>query len=167
MGLVGKHKSGHGQVALAEKRRRALELRRAGATYDQIAASVGFAGRSGAYKAVMATLKAMLREPAEEVRLLELDRLDAMLLGLWAGAKSGDIKKAELVPKIMDRRAKLLGLDAPVKAMVQSEAKAELIVTDDARAQAARELAEWREQMTAKLSTAPGVAASMPALTQG
>ncbi|MER6860724.1 hypothetical protein, partial [Streptomyces pilosus] len=49
----------------------------------------------------------------------EGDRLDALLLAHWGAATSGeDPKAADLVLKIMDRRAKLMGLDMPVRAEV-------------------------------------------------
>ena len=47
----------------------------------------------------------------EEVAIaLELDRLDAMLAGLWAAATSGDCAAVDRVLKIGERRDKLLGL---------------------------------------------------------
>jgi len=46
---------------------------------------------------------------------VELERLDALTLAYMAGALSGNEKHAHLALKIMERRAKLLGLDAPSK----------------------------------------------------
>jgi hypothetical protein len=54
----------------------ALELRRQGHTYDQIARLNGYASRSSAYGAVQRALALSVRETADEVRQLEIDRLE-------------------------------------------------------------------------------------------
>lgn len=92
-----------------EKARKALELRKAGATYDQIAKSLGFADRSGAYRMVKDAIRAIAREPAADVLVMELERLDAIQMSHWQKART-DPKSAALVLQIMDRRAKYLGL---------------------------------------------------------
>ncbi len=94
----------------------ALELRKAGVSYEAIASRLGYRDRSGAYRAVTAALKLTLREPAEELRTLELERLDAMLLALWRRVQAGDEKAVDRVLRIMERRARLLGLDAPLRS---------------------------------------------------
>jgi hypothetical protein len=103
------------RLAAAERQRQALELKKAGADYRTIAERVGYAGPAGAYKAVTTALKALVQEPAEELRTMEVARLDQMLLGLWPKAIKGDTWAVDRVLKIMERRAALLGLDAPVK----------------------------------------------------
>ena len=67
----------------------------------------------------MAALKATLQEPADELRTLELERLDRLLLGVWGQAAKGNQGAVDRALKIMERRARLLGLDAPTK--VQQE----------------------------------------------
>jgi hypothetical protein len=96
---------------LLDKRRQAVELRLAGATYAVIADRLGYANHGSARKAVLVALKTAIREPAAEVLDRELERLDTMLLGLWAQARRGDVVAIDRVLKIMDRRAKYLGLD--------------------------------------------------------
>jgi hypothetical protein len=117
-------KPGENIPEVAEKWAKALALRTAGATFDQIARQLGYASPSGAYEAVMSALKATLREPAESVRVMEVERLDRLMLGLWKAAtatatatdpRGPDLESLDRVLKIMDRRAKLLGLDAPQK----------------------------------------------------
>lgn len=93
----------------------ALELRRAGATYAQIAQTLGYANPSSAQKAVESALKEALVEPAEGVLQLELARLDAMLSTLWPKMREGDYGAVDRILRIMDRRARFLGLDAPEK----------------------------------------------------
>jgi hypothetical protein len=49
------------------------------------------------------------------VRELELTRLDAMLLPLWRRVQAGEEKAIDRALRIMERRARLLGLDAPTR----------------------------------------------------
>jgi ribosomal protein S7 len=104
------------RVVMAEKRRRALQLRIGGATFEQIATQIGYPGqRHRAYKIVNEAIREIYREPAEELVQIECARLDAMLLGLWTRARSGEERAIASVIKIMDRRAAYLGLDAATK----------------------------------------------------
>lgn len=100
-------------IEAREKARQALELRKAGLSYEAIAARVGWSAKSTAYHAIGKALDAITREPAKRVRSLELERLDALLLALWQKARGGDAGAIDRILKIMERRAKLLGLDAP------------------------------------------------------
>lgn len=92
-----------------ERRARALELHLAGATYEAIAKTCGYASRSGAHKAVQAALKAAGDPPTTDQSLTtELARLDAMLTGLWPKARRGDVQAVDRVMKIGERREQLL-----------------------------------------------------------
>lgn len=106
------------QVQALDRTSRALELRKSGATFAHIANELGYANESGAYKAVMRALKKTLQEPADEVRMLEVERLDALLSGLWARKNTPEV--TDRILRIMERRAKLLGLDSPVRSDVTS-----------------------------------------------
>lgn len=101
---------------LVERERQVLELRRAGATYDDCARAVGYATAQGAYLAYQRALKRTLVETgAEEARQQELDRLDRLQRAVWPNALQGDLAAVNSVLRIMDRRARYLGLDAPIK----------------------------------------------------
>jgi hypothetical protein len=67
-----------------ERDGKALALRSRGYTYPQIAAELGFAEKSAARRAVERGLTETLQEPAAELRILELQRLDAMEAAVWA-----------------------------------------------------------------------------------
>jgi hypothetical protein len=131
------------QVRAHERHLRALELRKAGVTYETIAGQLGYANASGARKAVASALKATLREPAEELRTLELARLDAMALALWCRVQDGDEKAIDRVLRIMERRARLLGLDAAAKTELSSAGGGPLALAIVAR--------QARERLAAKL----------------
>jgi len=97
----------------AEKQAQALELRKAGMTFQDIADKLGYADHKGAHKAVMTALRKTIQEPADELRKLELERLDVMLKSLWPFVLKGSPRHVEQALKVMDRRASYLGLDAP------------------------------------------------------
>ena len=95
---------------------KALELRMEGMKFDDIAAELGYSGRQGAYDAVSRELKALTREPAEEVLRLDLERLDKMWGVHYLNAQAGDAVALSSCMRIMERRSRLLGLDAPAKS---------------------------------------------------
>ena len=106
----------------AEKQRDALNLRRIGKSFDYIANEVGYSGPSGAYHAVMSALKKTLQEPADEVRKMELERTDMLLDKLIERLQApgylpiSDLRTlTDSTLRVMDRRAKYLGIDQPVK----------------------------------------------------
>ena len=105
----------------AEMRRRdarVYELRIQGNTFEQIASEVGYSGPSGAWQAHQRIKSEWIFESIEEARQLELMRLDELQVAVWDRAINGDLPAAHCVLKIMDRRAKLLGLDKPEKIEV-------------------------------------------------
>lgn len=107
-----------------ENRARAVELRKAGATYEQIGQQLGITKQS-AHEAVTAAMRETAQTTAEtaaDVIQLELARLDQMLTGLWAQARQGVPVAVDRVLRIMERRARLLGLDAegPVTAAISN-----------------------------------------------
>lgn len=66
-------------------------------------------------KDALAEIQAEQRELATEVLQLELQRLDLLLKVHMPKALEGDLDSFDRVIRIMDRRAKYLGLDAPEK----------------------------------------------------
>ena len=86
----------------------------------------------------MRALKKTLQEPADEVRTLEVERLDSLLNGLWQRRHVPEI--TDRILRIMERRAKLLGLDAPTRTEVTGK-DGGAIEVDDARESIQRKLA--------------------------
>jgi len=104
------------RLQAAKKQVKALELRVQGLSFRQIALELKYKGPSGAHKAVDAALERTIREPADQLRQLELERLDRLQIMPYKQATViGDPKATASVLKIMERRAKLLGLDAPIQ----------------------------------------------------
>ena len=102
-------------VNQAEKQRAALDLVKQGYNLPQIAQKLGYAGKQGAGELIKAALKQLVVVPAEEVRQIQLARLDHWLTKLEKKIDKGDIKAIQTALKIEERRARLQGLDAPVK----------------------------------------------------
>jgi len=90
-----------------------LRLRKAGLSYRAIAAELNISP-SGAYKAVTRALRKLNEKSAEataEVRALEVQRLDDLLENLWPYRHKPAY--VDRILRVMERRARLLGLDAP------------------------------------------------------
>ena len=109
-----------------DKEKKVLELRRGGLTFDLIAQRLGYASASGAHKAYMSACKRIVYEDVVEVRKSETDRLDIAQAAIWGDltdtVNTDANTRAKLVMalmKIMERRARLLGLDMPTKAQVE------------------------------------------------
>lgn len=105
------------QAQGAVREEQALELRRAGASYRDIARALGVT-TSNAHKYVRRAIGRQLTrvdELSAEVRQLELDRLDRLLRGIWPQASGGNLQAIDRVLRIMERRAGILGTDAPKK----------------------------------------------------
>jgi hypothetical protein len=115
----------------ATRRARAIELRKKGLTYRQIAevmrrpgpngeppeAPRGY-GEANAYRDIQAELAHLAqerRDDAEAVRALELARLDRLLLALEKGIASGDVQSINAAIRLSESRRKLEGVDAPTK----------------------------------------------------
>jgi|SRR5215813_5942998 len=94
----------------------ALRLRQSGHTFAKIAAALGYSDPACARDAVLAALRDNVTEPNAEMRSLELARLDTLHGALWTKALGGDLGAIDRILKLMERRAKILGLDAPPKA---------------------------------------------------
>lgn len=103
---------------IATRRVQALDLRKAGRSYREIAArlKVDVSTAWDDVQAEMEALRGLATTQAEAVKELELQRLDRLLAKLEAhGLKRGDHRAVSAAVRISERRAKLLGLDAPTK----------------------------------------------------
>jgi DNA-binding CsgD family transcriptional regulator len=103
----------------------ALNLRKSGATYDQIGKTLGITTQ-GAYKAIIRSLQRLNEkntEGTEELRRLEVERLDRMLAAIWGQVLNGNQGAIDRALRIGERRAKLLGLDAPTKTDLTTDGK--------------------------------------------
>jgi hypothetical protein len=100
---------------LVDKEVKVLELRRVGLTWVRIAEEVGYADHTGAYAAYKRAIKRTMQQPADELREQELDRIDRLQVAVWPAAMKGDTRAVLTIVRLMERRAKLTGLDMPIK----------------------------------------------------
>ena len=109
-------------AAAALRAVQALNLRKLGMTYEQIAQQCGYGSRGAAYHAVQRELARTLQEPADELRKLEAQRLDDLYRAMIPKALKGDGWSVDRCLRIMERRAALLGLDyRPDQAQAQAQ----------------------------------------------
>ena len=125
------------QAEVADRRKQLVSLRRQGIRYDdERITNLGYSNAGAARKDFIRALEQARDEQAAEVsvyRQEENERLDALLEAAWPRAttpspvfnKDGDVigeqldmRAIDTVLRLMDRRAKLNGLDVPVKAEV-------------------------------------------------
>jgi hypothetical protein len=99
----------------------ALELRMGGASYSQIAQALGMSNKGTAHDAV----RRALREDDERVaplrdqyRTLSLARYERLLRTWWPRAVADDLDAAKYVNTLLEREARLLGLDAPKQVQI-------------------------------------------------
>ena len=95
--------------------RQALTLRIAGATYRDIAIQLGVSEKTAYYDVQdeLGRLDAVIKAKAERLRDLEAARLDQLTRALEPAIATGDPRAVLAAVRLMERRAKLFGLDAP------------------------------------------------------
>ncbi|HLI50157.1 MAG TPA: hypothetical protein VKU87_00090 [Thermomicrobiaceae bacterium] len=118
-------RTGPRQLAAREKERQALELRKAGASYEQIAHQLKYANQGGAYKAVKRALDNIPAPAVAELRRIQGERIETLILALWPEASKGRWLAIDRVIRLMEREAALFGLDAPVQVDLTNRIRTE------------------------------------------
>lgn len=118
-----------------EKQARAIKataMRLAGARYDDIAQALGYNSRQAVHDAVQRMLRDLPAENPEHIKNMEMARLDRLQQGLWPLALNGNQGAIDRILRIMERRAKLLGIDAPTQTQVAQISEVQVVFADDA-----------------------------------
>lgn len=104
-------------IGIIERREQAIQFRRAGLSIRAIALRLDVDPST-----IHSDIKVMLAESikenvnnADQMRVLELERLDDMLLRITPQISNGHLGAIAQAIRISERRAKLLGLDMPIK----------------------------------------------------
>lgn len=115
-------KSAERRLKARDNEIKALDMRRAGQSLAQVAAHFGchISNASKIVKRALERLNRLIDEKAEEVRRLELERLDHYLACLDCGITLGDTKAIMAAVKISESRRKLLGVDAPTVQRIET-----------------------------------------------
>lgn len=114
--MAGKHANAK-EFERAERKKNAVELRLAGASYRDIGNALGCSTVT-AMNDCKEALAEIPMQQADEMRTVELSRLDRLQRAVWGKAIKGDLQAVDRAIKIIDRRAKLLGLDAPQQVQI-------------------------------------------------
>lgn len=132
----------------------ACRMRSAGKTYQQIADELGYCDRHRARRAVEGVLAETVTESGDELRKLELDHLDELRQAagrvlarrhvtvshgkIMYGADGEpilddgpELAAIDRLVKVAERRARLLGLDAPTKVEASGQVAYVLVSVDD------------------------------------
>lgn len=103
------------QDAAREKQNQALELRKAGATYNEIAQALGYYNAGGAKKAVDRAMERTVIDSSKEIILLDLQRLDELQKRCMAQLRNkNDLSQVDRILRIMTQRYALAGISENV-----------------------------------------------------
>lgn len=132
-----------------------VQMRLKSYDWDTIVEKLGYASRGHAHDRFIAMIKEYPREDVETMRDQEIDRLDVVANELMKEIEAGNnvVRAAEVLIKLMERRARLLGLDKPERKEIN-------VVTEDAVDKAIREA---REEMDRKAAQARAAGVELPA----
>lgn len=99
-----------------EKQRKALELRKAGATYAAIAEQVGYDNAANARRAVLTAMEEVIQEPAVELRTIQVERLNHMLMLVWGQVNKSNGTDGQAIDRALRIMAQLDSLMGTVAA---------------------------------------------------
>ena len=108
-------------IRKAERTKLALELRLAGRTLQQISDALsdkfdqpGY-NRASVARDIREAMESVVQEPAIDLLDRELATLFTAQSAIWPKVRDGDVQAVAALLRIMDRRSRYLGLDAPYK----------------------------------------------------
>lgn len=114
------------------RRKEVVNLRGSGMKFDEISEYMKqkygelipdkYCGQSAYtdFRNEVARLKSEEGETASELKWLDNSRLEKLILASFDIAMEGNLKAMEIAVKLMERRAKLMGLDAPQQTVTKS-----------------------------------------------
>jgi hypothetical protein len=129
-----------GSQRVAERRRKAVQLRIAGLNAGEILRQMSDEYGGSDDPAVVRVdiqrarelQQRLVVESVEELRDLQVDRLERLLAGVWKDAIKGDTKAADTSARLIERICKIRGLEPPTQ--VQLSARIEMESTAVAEA---------------------------------
>lgn len=106
------------QAYTADRRRKAIALRLAGAQYEQIAEQLGYANRQAAREDIRRSLEQNLKEGSadgETLRELNRLRMERLLVVAWNQAMNGDQKAMETARRLIESINKMYGIGTTLR----------------------------------------------------
>lgn len=120
-------------VEKLEQRTKVIQLRMQGYSYAEIAGIVGVS-KARSYQIIQEYIQEYREQHAESIdQMVELDcqRMDTLMRSLWTRFDDGDTAAAALILKLLERRARLFGFDAPEKQNIETSTKAYVTFSPD------------------------------------
>jgi transcriptional regulator len=106
---------------IPERQLKALRMRQSGLSYRAIGRALEIS-HVQAWKDVNAVIEQLQKdnlEEAKKVKAIEIARLDVALEAIWEKVEAGDPIAIDRMIKIMERRSRYEGLDAPTKQEIE------------------------------------------------
>lgn len=143
-------------IELLQKENLAVELYlKHGLNFEEIAAQLGYANKSGAQKAYKRGL-ARVQFPNKEHYFHEhISRLDALIEVFTQPSVQGNIKAVDVLLRVMEQQADLLGLKAPIQ--IKQEVNHNGPRTLDEEVTDLARIIEYIEGVAADITTLPPV----------
>lgn len=111
-------------VHMEEKKARILRMRVSGASWSSIAAAEGYKDASGPLNLVKRELRNQVSEAVDDLRAVELARLDEIQRVLWPRVLEGDLDAIDRILRLTALRARLTGME---KQTVVQDSKIEIV----------------------------------------
>jgi hypothetical protein len=125
----------YGRQRQAERRAQVMRMRLAGHDFETIGAALDPpVSMQRAHQLYLDALHRVVKEPTEDVLRADLERLDLLWRAMVSRAQRGSARHAEVCLRVLERRAKMLDLDAPTRVA------ARVTYTDDELTQLDREI---------------------------
>lgn len=143
---------------IEERRRFVMECKRKAFNFDQIAEKIeerwgyrlSVVMVAEDFRIIMRKRNAELNEDTDAVRTMMVDQLDRVLTKALDMAEAGSLDHAELAVKLLTRKARLLGTDAPVRTETEDTTPLKL-----APAQVLERITAIQTRLRAHLNPAP------------
>lgn len=101
---------GHDRARAAYRRAVAVELRTQGFSYGEIADTLQYRDRSGAWRAVAKALSDRQVTAVDRLRMVQFAELEEEHRAAWEQAKGGDFRAIDKVMRCADARLSLLAV---------------------------------------------------------
>jgi hypothetical protein len=106
--------SGAARIEREQRVTEMLSMRIAGNTLQAIGDAMGVTAQA-IHKTIKRAIERMADEATEQIRRIESLRLDEATVAVFPAASAGDLAAIDRMLHIMRRRARLMGLDTPVR----------------------------------------------------
>jgi hypothetical protein len=139
-----------------ERAQRALVMKRAGFSWTRICEELGYRREASAFMAVKRLLQRSARLETEDMVQLHMERTENMLNKLERGIVQGNPRSVEVGVKVLERQARLLGLDyEDRKEQAPEGARIEINILADPRDDDARRFLDEIKSRATPLDGAP------------